>query len=124
MELSTLSLSELQKLKIRIEKEIDSRNKIQRGRAMDEIKSIVAKYGLKLDEVIENSVTRKPRSSAAKKTAKAAKTPAAILYRHPDSPELTWSGGRGRRPRWIKEWEASGRSLDEVRIAAPGFAST
>jgi hypothetical protein len=54
MDLSTLSVGELQKLLVRVEKEIESRTKKKRGQAMEEIKSIVAKYGLKLDEVMGN----------------------------------------------------------------------
>lgn len=124
MDLSTLSHGELQKLKIRIEKEIESRNKKQRGRAMTEIKSIVAKYGLKLEEVISSKPTASSKASQgetrkpANKTAKFAKKPSAILYRHPENAQLTWSGGRGRPPQWIKDWKASGRSLDEARVAA------
>lgn len=121
MEISALSLSELQKLKTKIEKEIEGRNKKQRGQAMDEIKSIVAKYGLKLEEVISKASTPKRGSGLAKKAAKVAKPAkksAAILFCHPDNPALTWSGGRGRRPQWIKDWEAAGRSLDEARVAS------
>ena len=116
MDLSVLSLVELQKLKTRIEKEIDGRNKKQHGQAMVEIKSIVAKYGLKLDEVIGRTVARKTPNGTAKATAKPEKKSAAILYRHPENAQLTWAGGRGRRPQWIKDWEASGRSLDEARV--------
>lgn len=116
MDISAMSVGELQKLRTRIEKEIESRNKKQRGQAMDEIKSIVAKYGLKLDEVMGKPVARKPRNEASKTAAKPAKKPVAILYRHPENPVLTWSGGRGRPPQWIKDWKASGRSLDEARI--------
>lgn len=124
MNLSTLSHGELQKLKTRVEKEIESRNKKQRGQAMTEIKSIVAKYGLKLEEVISSKPAASPKArqgaprKPANKTAKSAKTPSAILYRHPENAELTWSGGRGRPPQWIKDWKASGRSLEEARVAA------
>lgn len=118
MDLATLSHGELQKLKIKIEKEIEGRNKKQRSQAMDEIKAIVAKYGLNLNEVIGNAIVRKPQNGAAKAATKSAKTPTVILFRHPDNPALTWSGGRGRRPQWIKDWEASGRTLDEARITA------
>jgi DNA-binding protein H-NS len=116
MDLSVMSLGELQKLKVKIEKEIESRSKKQRGQALDEIKSIVAKYGLKLDDVIGKPSSRPPQKGAAKVAAKPAKKSAAILYRHPENPALTWSGGRGRPPQWIKDWKALGRSLDEARI--------
>jgi DNA-binding protein H-NS len=111
-----MSVNELQKLRARVEKEIESRNKKQRGKAMDEIKSIVAKYGLKLDEVMGKPVARKPRNEVSKTAAKPAKKQAAILYRHPEHPALTWSGGRGRPPQWIKDWKVSGRNLDEARV--------
>lgn len=117
MDISALSIAELQKLRTRIEKEMESRNKKQRGQAMDEIKSIVAKYGLKLDDVMGTPAVRKQRNEATKVTAKPIKKSAVILYRHPENSHLTWAGGRGRRPQWIKEWEASGRSLDEARVA-------
>lgn len=118
MDLSVMTLGELQKLKTRTEKEIESRNKKQRGQALDEIKSIVAKYGLKLDDVIGKSAVRKSNKFAAKRAVKPANKTTTILYRHPQNPQLTWAGGRGRRPQWIKDWEASGRSIDEIRVNA------
>lgn len=36
-------------------------------------------------------------------------------YRHPENPELTWSG-RGRKPGWIAEALEAGKSLDEFAI--------
>lgn len=119
MDLSAQSYGELQKLKSRIEKEIEVRNKKQRGQAMDEIKSIVAKYGLKLEEVIANPATRKSlenTTNAAAKPTKSVRKSAVVLYRHPDNSQLTWSGGRGRPPRWINDWKAAGRSLEEARV--------
>ena len=116
MDLSVMSLGELQKLNTRIEKEIESHGKKQRGQALDEIKSIVAKYGLKLDDVMGKPTARKPRNGVAKGATKSAKKSQSILYRHPQNPQFTWAGGRGRRPQWIKDWEASGRSLDEARV--------
>lgn len=118
MDISVMSVSELQKLRARIEKELESRDKKQRGQAMEEIKSIVAKYGLKLDELMGKSPARKRSNGVAKAAAKPEEKSAAILYRHPDNPHLTWSGGRGRPPQWIQEWKASGRSLDEARVVA------
>lgn len=118
MELKNMPLGELKKLKAKIEKEIDSREKQQRNKAMGEIKSIAAKYGLKLDDVVgKASVAKKPRKSPGKFPKKpAAKSVPKVLYRHPENPELTWGGGRGRRPQWIKDWEAAGRTLDEIRV--------
>ena len=37
-------------------------------------------------------------------------------YRHPDDPDLTWSG-RGRRPHWLTEALEAGHDLDDLKIA-------
>jgi DNA-binding protein H-NS len=36
-------------------------------------------------------------------------------YRNPNIPSEMWSG-RGKTPRWVAEWLAAGRNLDELRI--------
>ena len=36
-----------------------------------------------------------------------------VKYRHPDDPALTWSG-RGKRPLWVVEYLATGKSLDDL----------
>lgn len=125
MDLSILSIGDLQKLRTRVEKEIAGRSKKQRGRALVEIKAIVAKYGLKLEELMEGPgshdvskmASKAPAKAGRKTLAKSAKKSGTVLFQHPENPNLTWGGGRGRRPQWIKDWELSGRSLDEVRLA-------
>lgn len=46
-----------------------------------------------------------------------ASSPPAPKYRHPENPELTWSG-RGRRPGWIRDAVGAGRSLSDFEIGA------
>jgi DNA-binding protein H-NS len=36
-------------------------------------------------------------------------------YRHPENPELTWSG-RGRKPNWIADAVEAGKSLEDFKI--------
>lgn len=116
MNLKNISAAELNKLKTAVEKEIESRKKTQRNKALGEIKNIAAKYGLKLAEVVGTPDGQlKQRKPKAKKTAKS--TEKRIAYHHPENPQLTWSGGRGRRPQWVKDWEAAGRSLDAAKVA-------
>lgn len=118
MDLANISLGELKKLQSAIEKEISGRQKLQRNKALEEIKTVAAKYGLKLADVVGNSIQqRKVRKLAEKSPAKTAGKARNVLYRHPENSQLTWGGGRGRRPQWIKDWEASGRKLEEARIA-------
>lgn len=122
MDLANMQLGELKKLQSAIEKEINGRQKQQRNKALEEIKTVAAKYGLKLTDVIGNSApprkTRKATDkSAVKATGRSSAKAKLILFRHPDNAALTWSGGRGRRPQWVKDWEASGRKLEEARVA-------
>ena len=58
--------------------------------------------GFSFDELAEAAPTRKRATSAPK-------------YRHPENAEITWSG-RGRKPAWIAEALASGKSLDDFAI--------
>lgn len=55
---------------------------------------------------------------------------AATKYRHPENPDLCWTG-RGRKPKWVEQWLATaGATLDQLLIAnqeepssAPGGAN-
>lgn len=117
MNLKNMSVAELNRLKKAVEKEIEHRKNLQRNKALGEIKTIAAKYGLKLEELVGTSVSRvKTRKTRRKKTVQPAEK--RVLYRHPENPQLTWSGGRGRRPQWVREWLASGHGLEEARVAA------
>lgn len=37
-------------------------------------------------------------------------------YRHPTIPSLTWSGGRGRKPSWVKVLLEEGYRLSDLEI--------
>ncbi|MFN4148374.1 MAG: H-NS family nucleoid-associated regulatory protein [Rhodocyclaceae bacterium] len=107
----------MNKLKKAVDKELEQRKNLQRNKALGEIKAIAAKYGLKLEELVGRTASRiMPRKTRSKKTARPAEKK--VLYRHPENPQLTWSGGRGRRPQWVRDWLAAGHSLDEARVTA------
>jgi hypothetical protein len=40
-----------------------------------------------------------------------------VKYRHPQNPDLVWSG-RGRQPKWIEHWLSEGGSLDALAVRA------
>ena len=44
------------------------------------------------------------------------KTPRPVKFRHPDDPDLTWSG-RGRQPAWFKEAVEAGMTPEDLRAA-------
>lgn len=45
-----------------------------------------------------------------------AKPKAAAKYANPENPSETWSGGRGRKPRWVQEWIAAGKDIAQAAI--------
>ncbi len=107
MNLSKLSGQELRQLQRDIDKEIASRRKEEQKQAKRELKQVADKYGFALDDLVKGSVSG---------TKKGSRGNSPVRFRHPDDPSRTWSG-RGRKPIWVKEWEAAGRSVDELQAA-------
>ena len=76
---------------------------------IQDIKEKIKEYGLSAQDLgfSGGAPTRRKRSAtpAAKSAAK---------YRGPNGE--TWSGGRGRKPRWVAEALAAGKKLDQFAI--------
>lgn len=101
MNLDNLTLQELRDLKEKVALEIRTKEaqSIQDARA--KIQEIATSVGIPLSELL----SKQPKKFG----------PAPIRYQHPDDAEKQWSG-RGRAPKWIKEWQGDGKSLDALRI--------
>lgn len=99
VDLSKLSIEELQGLARDIETEIVARREADRERVLSQMRELAASLGMSLEDVL-----RQEKTKGGAVTAK---------YRHPDNPALTWSG-RGKRPNWVNEALASGKSLDDL----------
>jgi len=102
MNLSELSISELQTLQNKISQEIKKRQKEKIAQAREQIMSIAQDAGLPLKDLISTP-----------SRGKGMKVP--VRYRHPADPSLQWTG-RGHQPRWVREWIASGKTLDALRV--------
>jgi DNA-binding protein H-NS len=105
MDLSALSVAELNKLLSDIPKEISRREKGEKARVRKELEALAAAQGYSLEELLGD----------AGATAKRASKPVAAKYRHPDEHSLTWSG-RGRQPKWIAEFLAKGGKIESLAI--------
>jgi len=106
IDLDGMQLDELRKLRRRVDAAIDSFESRRKDAARRELEEMARSRGFaSLAELVE-SAPAKRRKSAPAGVAK---------YRHPANPALTWSG-RGRRPGWVVEALAAGRSLEELRI--------
>ncbi len=96
IDLSKLSIDELQALARDIETEILTRRAAEKERVLQQMRELAASVGMTPEELLRGT-----GSSVAAK------------YRHPDNPGLTWSG-RGKRPTWVNEALAAGKTLDDL----------
>ncbi|BEP41444.1 H-NS histone family protein [Variovorax sp. 375MFSha3.1] len=87
----------------------DLRNQ-ERAGVIEEVRRKIAEYGLTASDL---KLTGRAAGSA-KRGASAAPAKAAAKYRSPTGE--TWSGGRGRKPRWVTEALAAGKSLSDYEI--------
>ncbi|KMK66047.1 H-NS family nucleoid-associated regulatory protein [Puniceibacterium sp. IMCC21224] len=100
IDLETLSKDDLKQLKSNVEKAlktIDSRRKAEAKKAAEHA---AKEYGFSLDELLGSS--GKGSKSAPK-------------YANPADSSQTWTG-RGRKPNWVIEALAAGKSLDDMTI--------
>jgi len=101
MELSNLSFTDLVALKGKVEVEIKHREQEEKAKARKQIVELAKVHGLSIEEVLgKGGAVRKPVEAK---------------YQHPDHPELTWTG-RGRKPVWVQELLAAGKSLEDLMI--------
>ena len=80
----------------------------ERTGVIEEIRKKIAEYGLTASDLRLSGRGPGRRVSSAPASRSAAK------YRGPTGE--TWSGGRGRKPRWVTEALAAGKSLSEFEI--------
>lgn len=101
VDISNLSVAELEALKGSIENVIVGRRQSELVNLRGTFEEMAANAGFTLEEIMQATSTKK-RTVAAK-------------YQNPSDPAQTWSG-RGRKPRWVDELIASGGDLDNCLI--------
>lgn len=107
-DLSNLSIADLRSLQEQIKQEIKNREALELQNARDQILAIAQSVGIPLAELIGKggrAVNKKGPSG-----------PVAVRFQHPEEAGQQWTG-RGRQPRWVKEWVDSGKSLDDLRVS-------
>lgn len=101
MDLSTLSLDELKSLQARVTRAIDTYEDRKRREALLAVEAKAKEMGFSLGDLYMAS--------------KKASQPRPAKYRHPENPDLTWSG-RGRQPQWYKDALEAGASPEDFMI--------
>jgi len=107
MDLSNLSLGDLRNLQDQIKQEMKKREQQEVQKAREQIMAIAQSVGLPLKDLI-NTNARAAKSGQAGGTV-------AVRFRNPDNASQQWTG-RGRQPKWVKEWVEGGNSLDKLRV--------
>ncbi len=108
IDLKALSVDELNDLKKAIGVEIEARQNGERQKLLDEFRERAKALGVTTAELMA-SITGK------RKAAKPGKSQGVAKYANPADQGQTWTG-KGKRPRWVHEALAAGKSLDEMKI--------
>lgn len=106
MDLSGLSVTDLRALQEQVKQELKKREHDEVAKAREQIMAIAQSVGIPLKELIGGQVRAKTGTVPVK---------VAIRYRHPSDTSLQWTG-RGRQPKWVRDWVTSGQSLDALRV--------
>jgi len=102
IELTRLSIPELESLKEEIDATIMDKREAVKDRLLSDLAKKAEKEGIALSDLIGKKGIKKRRAKA--------------LYQNPTNLTQTWSG-KGRKPKWITELESQGKSLDSMKIA-------
>ena len=110
VDLSKLSLDELDSLAKEVQAELVVRREAERESVLNQMRELAGSLGLTLEDVVK--LERGKGGRGGRGAAAAVVQP---KYRHPEDSSLTWSG-RGKRPKWLAEALASGKGLEDFAI--------
>lgn len=91
-------------LESQVAEELKKRHFLGISQAREQILHIARSAGIPVDELLSGKTPKKSKSGSVP-----------VKYRHPVEPTHQWSG-RGRQPAWVKDWIASGKSIDEAKV--------
>jgi DNA-binding protein H-NS len=106
IDLSALSVNELNDLKKNIAIELELRQRGERQKLIEEFRERAKALGISPRELM---------AAAKGKVAKAPKSLGVPKFANPADKSQTWTG-KGKRPRWVHEALAVGKSLDDLKI--------
>lgn len=99
--LDTMTLPELLEIQNQLPKLIARRLEEARIDVTHKAASLAAKHGLTLEDLVRKGRKRQVRR-----------------YVNPADSDQVWSGV-GSRPKWVRDWIASGHALDELKVNIP-----
>lgn len=109
MDLSNMSVGDLRNLQEQIKQEMKTREAQEVQKAREQILAIAQSVGVPIKDLLATGGRGAAKGNAGKGST------VAVRYRHPDNASQQWTG-RGRQPKWVKEWVEGGKSLDKLRV--------
>ncbi|MFC5476137.1 H-NS family nucleoid-associated regulatory protein [Paraherbaspirillum soli] len=106
MDLSGLSVADLRALQDDVKQALKDREQQELAKAREQILAIAQGAGISLKDLL---------GAQSRGKSGVAKNKVAVRYRHPSDASLQWTG-RGRQPKWVQDWLASGSSMDAIRV--------
>jgi DNA-binding protein H-NS len=104
-DLDSMSHEELTALRKSIDTALKIFGERRRRAAMDEVGAVLKKHDMSLADLLSNGkAAKKPMLRAAR-------------YRHPENPDVTWSG-QGRQPGWFRDAVARGVAKEDMAALA------
>jgi DNA-binding protein H-NS len=100
-DLANSPLKELLEFQTKLNKAIELRKKSEQYEVYARITAIASESGFSLDELLSQKSLKK--------------TPATIKYRNPNNQAEGWAG-RGRKPKWVEQLLAEGKSLEDFAV--------
>jgi DNA-binding protein H-NS len=100
IDISSLSVPELQELAKAIEIELERRESESKRAVLNQIKELAQSIGMTIDDVVGIGKRRHKRNAPRSSS----------MYVNPENPQQTWSG-RGRRPNWARDILDRGETL-------------
>lgn len=105
--LKNLDEKALASLQSDINAELQRKKKAKKREVVKEVKALLAKHGMTLDDILPQQ--------AARKSVSRPKVKVPPKYRNKSNPAETWTG-RGRKPKWVEAHLKAGGSLDDIAI--------
>jgi DNA-binding protein H-NS len=100
-DLAKSPLKELLEFQTKLNKAVELRKKSEKYEVYAKITALASESGFSLDELLNQKSLKK--------------TPATIKYRNPNNQAEGWAG-RGRKPKWVEELLAEGKSLEDFAV--------
>lgn len=115
MDISLMTLADLQNLFQLLPKEIEQRRAQQLVLVKEELAALARARGFKLEDILASpEFSSQPGASVAEPVL-SHRPSVPVKYRHPVHGDLAWSG-RGKTPRWVNTWLGEGRPMQELMV--------